>query len=292
MNVHPPRIGHALALFLPREPPSTEMLVREFERYLERWGNELRWWSDADHEPWRRMTPELGAYPRRRLLEKPRKKASDFETYAHGGEEGDAPHPFFVSLSLRLPDLDAVHGLLEMWKTDVVDAEALLDETLAAARHLQPRQGFAGLALVPWVDHEVCQDACEIQFALSQQFDGLEMIDAWFTKNATPESVCSVQWLTIVHDSILARIGGRAVLDNLPPGITVHDYGSGVVIQAGDAPSAGDVNKGETIPLYRAVARKLAPLRPERILPFNIEEPRSLGREETLRWYRRLEREP
>jgi hypothetical protein len=280
------------SFFLPQEATSVEPLVLEFESYLARWGDALRWWSDADHEPWRRMTSELGSYPRRRLLEKTRKKARDFDAYAHGGDEGDDPHPMFLSMAIHQPDLIRLHGLLEIWRTDVVDASSLLEEALSAARRLQPLQGFAGLALVPWLDLEVAQDAREVQFAIAQQFEGIQVINGWFTTNFTPGSVGAVQWLTIVHDSILGRVGGRQVLSDLPEGVIVHDYGSGVVIQAGDAPSAGDVNKGETIPLYRAVARKLAPLRPERILPFNIEEPRSLGREETLRWYRRLEREP
>lgn len=295
MPVHsaqPPRIGMAMALFLPRTSESLERVVGEFERYTTRWGSHLRWWSDNEHEEWRLVTPEILAYPRRRLLGGRRRKARGYDACAHGAPLGHHVDPMFVSISARDSDLDEVYGILQMWSTDVMGKDGLADEALAAARRLQPLQGYAGYALAPQVDPELCQRNCEIEFALAQQLEGVEIPTGWFTVNAKPDSLCSVQWITIVADSILSQIGGRAALRDLPSDVRVHDYGAGVLIQAGDAPSAGDVNKGETIPLYRAVARKLAPTRVRNPLPLNIEEPRSLSREETAKWVRRLEREP
>lgn len=72
----------------------------------------------------------------------------------------------------------------------------------------------------------------------------------------------------------------------------IHDYGTGVIIQAGPAPSLGDVNAGDHLPLYRAVAKRLKKLRPREPLPMIFSDRDSSGKQETIKWYRRLERDP
>lgn len=291
-NAQPPRVGFCLALFTSRTPGAASQLVDQFESYCIRFRENLHWFLDHDHAEWRELDDELLGYARRRLLGGRRRKIGDVVVYAHGAEHDIDADPNFVALSARAEDLDEVYGILEMWHEAQCDATALLKEALEQSTKLQPLSGYGGFGTAPWVDNDVGQDCHHVLFALAQRFQGVEVQDPWFTQNAAKTVLPVVQWLTIVSDDLLRRVGGRKVLDGLPEGIVVHDYGTGVIVQAGPAPSLGDVNKGDRLPLYRAVAKKLAKLRHKDPLPLGFNEPGSLGKEETLKWYRRLEREP
>jgi hypothetical protein len=129
-------------------------------------------------------------------------------------------------------------------------------------------------------------------YAVSQRFEGVEIQPARFTKDVDDRTLKVVQWLTIVSDELLQRVGGRAALAGLQGEIVLHDYGTGVIIQAGPAPSPGDINKGDHLPLYRAVAARLKKLRHRDPFPLIRSHRDSSGKEETIKWYRRLERDP
>lgn len=291
-EVAPPRIGLALAVFTRRTPEAQLQLVEQFESYCSRFRKNLCWFQDDDHEEWRELSDELVGYLRRRWLSTRRRKAGDVGVYAHGAEYDLDASPNFISVLGSADDLDEVYGLLEMWDESVWSPGQLVEEAMSICRKMQPLSGYAGYGSAPWVDMETAQDGRPALFAISQRFEGVEIQPAWFTKNAKKSSLPVVQWLTIVSDELLERVGGRNALDGLPEGVFLHDYGAGVVIQAGLAPSPGDLNKGDKLPLYRAVATRLKKLRHRDPLPLIRSDRDSSGKEETLKWYRRLERDP
>lgn len=106
----------------------------------------------------------------------------------------------------------------------------------------------------------------------------------------------TVNWLTIVGDPLLERIGGRAALcaSINEPEVIVHDAKFGLILQAGERPALGDVNRGEWLPSYRAVYRALAELFAPTFTPaFHLTIPGDphVDEERTEAWYRRFERE-
>jgi Protein of unknown function (DUF3396) len=106
----------------------------------------------------------------------------------------------------------------------------------------------------------------------------------------------TVNWLTIVGDSLLDSRGGRAVVRRRidDSTVTVHEAKHGLIFQAGNAPALGDVNRGEVLGSYRSVYRALADLfAPVFTPPFHLTVPRQrdVNEEKTEAWYRRYARE-
>jgi hypothetical protein len=71
-------------------------------------------------------------------------------------------------------------------------------------------------------------------------------------------------WLTLVSDISLNHLGGREWVigqwrDN--PQIIITPLKQGLMIQAGSEPVLGTLERGDTAPLYRAVAKVLHPIR-------------------------------
>ncbi|HEX2091074.1 MAG TPA: type VI immunity family protein [Longimicrobiaceae bacterium] len=130
---------------------------------------------------------------------------------------------------------------------------------------LQPFHGTGGLALSSPVTREWQQSAGPNLYAVLHRFPGLETGYAWEMAGALEERMGSVNWLTAVHHDLLALVGGagalRGALD--PDTFPVHDYGGGLVIQAGPAPQLGDREAGVGIPFYDTVAGLLKPARVE-----------------------------
>ena len=94
--------------------------------------------------------------------------------------------------------------------------------------------------------------------ALARRFPAIDLPDTGSTLLAIPTGMKRSNWLTLLGDSLLARgapesfgVDGRYVV-RLP---------HGVLIQAGDAPTVGDVNHQDDVSLYRAVGRAVAPFR-------------------------------
>jgi hypothetical protein len=72
--------------------------------------------------------------------------------------------------------------------------------------------------------------------------------------------VCLLSERTIAHLG-----GGERVKASLSvsAGIDVDDVGTGIAIRAGKTPQIGDIPMGDIIPLFRAVAKVLRPVRME-----------------------------
>jgi hypothetical protein len=67
-----------------------------------------------------------------------------------------------------------------------------------------------------------------------------------------------VNWLTVISDSLLDKLGNRqAFTAALPAAVTVHSYTGGLVLQAGELPQIGDTNRRNDPTAYHDVARAL-----------------------------------
>jgi hypothetical protein len=98
--------------------------------------------------------------------------------------------------------------------------------------------------------------------------------------------VDGVHWLNFLGQPFLGQLGGVAGLRErlTHPGISLHEMsGDRVLISLGEAPSVGDVEAGETLPMHRELARLLEPYLYHYKRPFG-----RMSREEQLQWERRF----
>jgi hypothetical protein len=167
------------------------------------------------------------------------------------------------------------------------DPERMITLTKALVRSLPFVSGHAGYGLV-WEEKDLDPDVLNRIRAWARRYAGLDVFGFLSVENLVVTGIKSVNWLTLINDDAVAKLGGLAALKRkLKAPVVVHSIPGGVIIQAGPAPSRGDVNKGETLPVYRQVARVLAPVReqpdPDEIYPF-------VGNENaTVDWLARFE---
>ncbi len=107
-----------------------------------------------------------------------------------------------------------------------------------------------------------------------------------------PYKIRSIDWLTILSETIIAELGGRDFMRAaLGKSCPLWDYRGGTIVQAGAQPELGSSEDGEIPEDYRKVARLTKPVRFEayrvglfRNLPTPFDD-----RKETLEWIRRFD---
>ncbi|MCB2263803.1 MAG: DUF3396 domain-containing protein [Candidatus Thiosymbion ectosymbiont of Robbea hypermnestra] len=133
-----------------------------------------------------------------------------------------------------------------------------------ACERLTPLHGYAGLGLVQSMDVGEAQVVQPYIYPFAERFPGLEVDDPDTHIDYLEDGIKGVNWLTIVNDSLLGRIGGRdAVRARCSDRISVHDTASGLILQAGPAPQLGDRETGFIPERYREVYRVLESLQAE-----------------------------
>jgi hypothetical protein len=141
---------------------------------------------------------------------------------------------------------------------------------LQACTALHALHGCAGFGLVVPPSEHGGGKPMGFAAPLAARFKGLEMGNPALDADEFGEAnvIKGVNWLTVVGDSFVERLGGREALTrDLGDGIVVHPYESGVVIQAGSLPGFGDVNKGTRLTEYERVAAVLKPVRATKMEP-------------------------
>ena len=103
-------------------------------------------------------------------------------------------------------------------------------------------------------DPDVYKAEMEQIFGAALRHVGVDLDNDWADALGEPGAIKGVNWLTIVGNSGLERLGGVTSLSSaLDDAALVHRTKHGVVIQAGPVPATGDVNRGDDLPAYRAV---------------------------------------
>lgn len=181
----------------------------------------------------------------------------------------------------ELRALDRVERLLE-------DPIAWRDRVLALCEALPVKSGVAGfvieqVGLVP-------RDLSAL-FGAAMRHPGADLDNDWNGALAEPNAIKGVNWLTIVGLDGVRELGGLdAMRAQLDASVTVHETKHAVVLQAGPAPSLGDINRGDDLPAYRAAYRVVAPLHAAMIASATAF---AMGRdddaERTEAWLRRFE---
>lgn len=108
------------------------------------------------------------------------------------------------------------------------------------------------------------------------------------------DSMKTVNWLTLLGQPLLSKLGGvdqiRARASNR---IKLRPTGGGLMLEAGDAPEVGDVNRGDPLPAYAEVYKLVEP-----VAEVGIQRSKAMTflpgdeHQNTLRWLRRFAEKP
>jgi len=144
---------------------------------------------------------------------------------------------------------------------------ALPELLLDFCRRLKPISGYGGIGMNECADYGLASRYAPIEYEVAQRFPGFEAESTgghgiWLGKG---DGIKGVNWLTVVGDRFLARLGGadavQAALVALDSGFIVHRFDGGVMIQAGPRPELGDAAQNEYPVLYVKLAKYLQPIR-------------------------------
>lgn len=222
------------------------------------------------------------ASPERSIVSFEIKDGNTFDDTPHWlfdilGIEGDLEEPSLIQIAVP-------------YDADPAVAARLRAFTGALISRLDASHAVAGVALLcsPY-EEEAAQTFAR---ARSMRHRGVDILLREADRvTVGRDAIKGVNWLTFVDGARLARLGGEdPVRAALNPAVTVTPINQGLLLQAGDAPTFGDENRQEQLPLYRSVFGVLEPLTVdafERSLELVLEDMEE-AEELSQSWRRRL----
>lgn len=260
--------------------------------FLADWGGQLTWYADEDLGRFRPATSKRLARPIERLRR--RDKPMTFYAWTmSAGPSFESPSALGFQAHVRSGD-DAALSFIrasfppDAWAGDA-GAERFVELVARWSAMLPLAHGYGGLALNQSESDR--QMRSWILSRISSRFPGFEIDDCGGTALRGGEAIKGVNWLTLVGDRFLDRLGGIAPLRaRLDPAIQIRPIeGRGALFRLGPGPQEGDLARGEELPLHRALARVLAPIGMVEHPALGPAEYGSFGPEGTARWLRRFD---
>ena len=161
-------------------------------------------------------------------------------------------------------------------------------------KKLKPAYGTAGFSILFNEGRQGLEDRL-LAFPLAKRFPGLDIPEhsRWYVRinRLRKRAIRTINWLTFIDDGFVAELGGQDKLAaQLGASCPVFAYDGGIIIQAGERPELGDVNRGLVPQAYQRVSQALRPIRFEEHARPLIDAPQPLDSlEETLKWIRRFD---
>ena len=257
-------VAMLVTLYVPRgdDPVARQAIAALVDGYVAVAGAHLRWALSGDAR-----LRDLRKQPLASCVERTRGLAADqsFEIPLSGADDFDDASPFGLSCLMARrqppPNMGYLSASFPLGFLDRQPPGWFFQWVAAACAQLQPIHGYAGLGLIRSMDGGTAQLAEPAIYPLAERFPGLEIDDPIAHTLYLEDGIKGVNWLTIVSDPLLARIGRRAgVRSQFSDRITVHDTVGGLIIQAGPVPQLGDRETGFIPERYREVYRVLRPL--------------------------------
>ena len=190
-----------------------------------------------------------------------------------------AARKHYVALELKAAALaqDAPTSKYELWAEDADTQQANIvsmalpwnlgrdqpDQMLALVAQLADAFAFrCGLAGYSFECSRYDKRASETHaWSNSMRHRGVDIVRIPLDARAVgSEGIKGVGWLTLLDAQTQQALGGaQAIRKRLSKAIEMVQCTHGVILKAGDAPALGDVNRGDSLPLYREVYDLLAP---------------------------------
>ncbi|ACM37423.1 DUF3396 domain-containing protein [Agrobacterium vitis] len=159
---------------------------------------------------------------------------------------------------------------------------------------LKPAYGTAGLSIFFNEGRQGLSDRL-LAFPIAKRFPGLDLPEQsrWYARmnRLRKRAIRTVNWLTFIDDDFVTELGGKTKIEkDIGDLCALYPYAGGIVVQAGERPELGDLNKGQIPEAYRNVSRVLKPIRFDEHQRPLIDAPRPLDSlEETQKWVRRFD---
>jgi hypothetical protein len=228
-------------------------------------GNKYRWTQVPETSKWQFLSAGINSYthPREWVLTN---RHYLWELIYHDGEKAsDASDVEVYSLNNgNTPNGDKTSILRVHFPLGALqESRAVVKTILRWAEILQPDHGYAGYSLARSHGYEHDVEAALFEYEIGQILPGVDIYDVVTHALCLGKSIKGVDWLVILSDSFLERIGGAETVRarmrerELP----VWDYKSGAVLPAGKIPLAGNEAGHADMADYRHVAAIVEPLR-------------------------------
>jgi len=239
-----------------------EAVLKIFEDYQQQVGDKFHWTTNPDTGKWKNLSKSAYMQPRDWLLDNP---DDPWEFVYHNGERrSDAANIRFHVLATAKWEQeqgDASYLSLHYPLTWFANhPNGLTEQALKWAEWLQPLSGHGSIALTDAHRGET-HELWETVVKLARRFPGLDIADPLRHSLHTQESVKGPDWLVILADKWVKKLGGEAAIQAaLPEPFSLHPYAGGLLIRAGQAPQLGDATLGLYPEHYRDLAALLKPI--------------------------------
>jgi hypothetical protein len=257
----PVSLGLTASLFA-RPTASAEVgIVDAFDDYLRHWRTHLLLFKEDDTNKFRPFGEREREYPRGRI----RKRGGESIYWcASGTSDPNLANWWMFDAGLNRPKYPVNAENLSGFLCSVhpgTDPEAWLAFVLEAATRASFLFGTSGFAMVLPPRWRVATNLAHVVAAIVARYHGLDFLDLFSPRLEALDGIITVNWLTLVHDELLAKLGGRAVVRAaLSEVIHIHELPYGLLFRAGPKPVSGDVNGPDELGPYREVARALRPI--------------------------------
>ena len=278
-------------------PEVRDAIVACCEDYTRLCGDHLRWAFHPDTRLMERFGEGKASSPRAWLTELPDDDSFFLRFHSGKWDRGAAPFSMTAMGHPRrtFKELGYVRFSFPLtWLTQ--QPSALPDLLLKVCQRLKPVSGYGGIGINECVDNNIRHRYFPIVYEVAQRFPGLEPDYPHFHSIYLVKGeggIKSVNWLTVLGDRLLARLGGvdsvEVALAALDPRFITRRFDGGVMIQAGPHPELGAADQDDWPVLYVKLAKYLKPLR----VPVNALQHRVSGQHfdlpNTEAWLRRFD---
>ena len=193
----------------------------------------------------------------------------EWEFVYHGGQRrSDADKHAFVVLGKR-PSADQRGQLSRLYFQFPIDFFIEREQKLPAlvqrwCEKLKPEHGYSGFWLGRSFGYEKSDEAVILEYKFGQRFPGMQ-INGFSTHSLNlHRGPKGVDWLTILSDTWLERLGGLEHVKEQMGELPVLDYNGGAILRAGPMPQLGDNENPEVnaaLADYHRVAEIIEPVR-------------------------------
>ncbi|TFH85860.1 DUF3396 domain-containing protein [Billgrantia azerbaijanica] len=260
-------LGVALFFTGSQQEEKRQAVLEILADYRDLVGDQLTWTTNPSTGKWKKLHGFDSYITPFNWL--PSYGEGEWEFDYHGGQRrSDADDHGFVVLG-KLPVVEERGQLSRLYFQFPIDLFIEREQKLPAlvqrwCDKLKPEHGYAGFWLGQSYGYEETDEAAILEYKFGQRFPGLQVNE--FTEHSLNlhRGLKGVDWLTILSDRYLERLGGlervKAEMGELP----VLEYDGGAILRAGSMPQLGDSEHPEAnaaLADYRHVASIIEPVR-------------------------------
>ncbi|MDY6994779.1 MAG: DUF3396 domain-containing protein [Pseudomonadota bacterium] len=244
-----------------------EAIADCFQEYRSRVGEHLIW-AHSGKKGFQKLNEANIDDPNQWLRRSDWDIRSGWEFFWHGGEQKDAASHFRMrGFGARKKDSE-LHNALSFlnvclpltWFADHLGG--LPSTLLHWCQKLDPIQGYAGIGIVDSPNRFLSPRYEGMIYTMAKRYPGLEIDYPLNHSLWLKNGIKGGNWLTLLGEHWLNQLGGSRILtEKLGEAFKIYEYNNGIMIQAGDKPELGAVNRKLYPRHYPKLAKILKPIR-------------------------------